>query len=95
MLVARRRGAHLVHQVECLETIEAEGMENFRYFPPRNGFRHSFAGNWGRLEAIRSPASVQLVISDRAFAHDRTVVRGHIGDAGPLAQQSHIGQKGE
>ena len=92
----RRRGGLLPDQTIFVETRQSKRFYQGRSPPSHNEFCHILSGHRPGFEAVGAPTDIhQESAHPRHFAHNRTIVRGHVAQAGPLAQQPQLRQRVE
>src|SRR5579864_5513250 len=89
----------LSNQAVLIEPRNAEWLQQLRSRSRGDEIGHQFAGHRTGLEAVRAPSYIHQKAFDFGhLAHDRTVVRRHVADSGPLTQHvdlSNVGKESE
>src|SRR3954452_14623893 len=90
--VAYGGGAFFADEGAGAETVQAERGDDPGGAAVGDALGHGLAGDRAGLEAVGAPADVEQETADRGGAHHGREVRGHVAQAGPLAQHADLAQ---
>ena len=86
------RSPFFAHQVSFPESGQSKGSDQIRGSTGGNCLGKGLAADGGGLEAICTPAYVDEKTLDGREAHDRTEVRRHVAQTGPLPEDADLAE---